>query len=31
MIGEEVTRAGFGVTWNGSPRIFIPAIDWKRR
>jgi hypothetical protein len=33
MIVEELARAGFAVTWNGTfgQRIFIPAIDWKRR
>jgi hypothetical protein len=33
MIVDELTRAGFAVTWNGTfdERIFIPAIDWKRR
>jgi hypothetical protein len=33
MIVEELTRAGFAVTWNGTlaQRIFVPAIDWKRR
>jgi hypothetical protein len=33
MIVEELARAGFAVTWNGTfdQRILIPAIDWKRR
>jgi hypothetical protein len=33
MIVEELTNAGFAVTWNGAfgQRLFIPAIDWKRR
>ena len=33
MIVEELTRAGFAVTWNGTfgQRIFVPTIDWKRR
>ena len=33
MIVEELTRAGLDAKWNGTfaQRIFIPAIDWKRR
>jgi hypothetical protein len=33
MIVEELTRAGLAAKWNGTfaQRIFIPAIDWKRR
>jgi hypothetical protein len=33
MIADELTRAGFAVTWDGTfaQRIFVPAIDWKRR
>jgi hypothetical protein len=33
MITDELTRAGFSVTWDGTfaQRIFVPAIDWKRR
>jgi hypothetical protein len=33
MIADELTRAGFAVTWNGTfaQRIFVPVIDWKRR
>jgi hypothetical protein len=33
MIVEELARAGFAVTWDGTfaQRIHIPAIDWKRR
>jgi hypothetical protein len=33
MIADELTRAGFAVTWNGTfaERIFVPSIDWKRR
>jgi hypothetical protein len=33
MIVEELTRAGLTARWNGTftQRIFIPALDWKRR
>jgi hypothetical protein len=33
MIADELTCAGFAVTWDGTfaQRIFVPAIDWKRR
>jgi uncharacterized protein DUF6891 len=33
VIVEELARAGFAASWNGTfdQRIFIPAIDWKRR
>jgi len=33
MIVEELERLGFAVQWNGTfaERIYIPAIDWKRR
>jgi len=33
VIVEELTRVGLAVKWNGTfaQRIFIPAIDWKRR